>query len=109
MCCGTSVRCLEHERGPLVHPLEDSPKDRVLAYRGETDRWPKNSRYYEQETQLGKLSPNSELRFQNGSFSKNTGLIAEVYISANARKFVCSMNESKSDVWLIEGFDPDQE
>ena len=36
------------------------------------------------------------------------GLIAEVKISPNGQKFVCRVIESKSDVWVMENFDPDE-
>ena len=36
------------------------------------------------------------------------GLIAEVRISPDGQKFVCRVIESKSDVWVMENFDPAQ-
>ena len=36
------------------------------------------------------------------------GPITEVDISPDGKKFVCTMSESKSNVWIMENFDPDQ-
>jgi Tol biopolymer transport system component len=36
------------------------------------------------------------------------GVVADASVSPDGRKFVCSVAEQKSDVWLMENFDPDR-
>ncbi len=36
------------------------------------------------------------------------GLISDAGVSPDGHRFVCSVVEQKSDVWLMENFDPDR-